>query len=299
MLDALGGVLCRCTGYRKIVAAVLTPWRAERAPCPARGRRGGRRPAAAPRRRREGRGHARNSAPTSARPARLRCAPSARRTTAPRSRLATSTAFVAAQSRHPARAHGARRARPQPLRRASARFADQPVFAEGEVRFRGEAVAAVVGEADGDREPSTFRDFPVAWEPLAALTTMSDALSGRGAPPARAPARQRAGARPRRARRCRGRLGRGGIVVVEGDFETGFVEHAADRAGGGLCPPRRRPHRGQGLHAVALHGPRRGRRDPRHLAAQRAHHADRRRRRLRRQARPLGAALRGPRRLAS
>ena len=28
------------------------------------------------------------------------------------------------------------------------RFADQPVFAEVEARFRGEAVAAVVGEAE-------------------------------------------------------------------------------------------------------------------------------------------------------
>ena len=38
-------------------------------------------------------------------------------------------------------------------------------------------------------------------------------------------ARQHPGARPRRARRCRGGTG-GADVVVEGDFETGFVEHA-------------------------------------------------------------------------
>ncbi len=41
-------------------------------------------------------------------------------------------------------------------------FADQPVFAEEIARFRGEAVAAVVGTPDAIRH---FRpvDFPVTW----------------------------------------------------------------------------------------------------------------------------------------
>ncbi len=40
------------------------------------------------------------------------------------------------------------------------RFADQPVFAEVEARFRGEAVAAVVGEAEAI-EALDFASFPV------------------------------------------------------------------------------------------------------------------------------------------
>ena len=45
------------------------------------------------------------------------------------------------------------------------RFADQPVFAEVEARFRGEAVAAVVGEAEAI-EALDLASFPVTWEEL-------------------------------------------------------------------------------------------------------------------------------------
>ena len=50
------------------------------------------------------------------------------------------------------------------------KYADQPVFAETEARFRGEAVAAVVGEAEAI-EALSLANFPVVWEELPALRT--------------------------------------------------------------------------------------------------------------------------------
>ena len=44
-------------------------------------------------------------------------------------------------------------------------FADQPVLAVHETRFRGEAIALVAGEAEAIRAID-LADFPVAWEPL-------------------------------------------------------------------------------------------------------------------------------------
>ena len=102
-------------------------------------------------------------------------------------------------------------------------FADQPVFAEAEARFRGEAVAAVVGSAEvmAAFDPA---EFPVTWEERDAALDMETALvaaedlhEGRagnvmcgglvtcGAPEAALEAAE---------------------VTVEGAFSTGFVEHA-------------------------------------------------------------------------
>ena len=55
-------------------------------------------------------------------------------------------------------------------------FADQPVFATSETRFRGEAVACIVGA------PEALRDldeavFPVSWEELPAQLTMTEAMA--------------------------------------------------------------------------------------------------------------------------
>lgn len=104
-------------------------------------------------------------------------------------------------------------------------FADQPVFAVSETRFRGEAVAAVVGEAEAVAALS-LGDFPVDWEELAALTTMDAAL----APGAGAVQPGRAGNVLVKGRVVRGdvekALENDDLVTVEGDFDTGFVEHA-------------------------------------------------------------------------
>jgi CO/xanthine dehydrogenase Mo-binding subunit/aerobic-type carbon monoxide dehydrogenase small subunit (CoxS/CutS family) len=56
-------------------------------------------------------------------------------------------------------------------------FADQPALAEGEARFRGEAVALVAGERDAvaDLDPA---DFPIKWSVLPHTLEPSQALNG-------------------------------------------------------------------------------------------------------------------------
>ncbi len=54
-------------------------------------------------------------------------------------------------------------------------FIDQPVFAEGLARHRGEAIAAIVGPAE---EISRFdpEDFPIEWTPLPPMLTPEEAM---------------------------------------------------------------------------------------------------------------------------
>ena len=103
-------------------------------------------------------------------------------------------------------------------------FADQPVFAENFVRFRGEAVAAVVGTSE---TISTFKqeEFPVTWEELPAIFEISEATSDSAA----LIHSDRNG-----NVLCQGKVTCGDVdsalksadVVVEGEFTTSFVEHA-------------------------------------------------------------------------
>jgi CO/xanthine dehydrogenase Mo-binding subunit len=103
-------------------------------------------------------------------------------------------------------------------------FADQTVFAHREVRFRGEAVAAIVGRPAAI-EALDLAAFPVTWEEQPALTSMDAALAER------APLVH--DKRPGNIL-TRGRVVKGDVeaalasapVTVEGEFETGFVEHA-------------------------------------------------------------------------
>ncbi len=102
-------------------------------------------------------------------------------------------------------------------------FADQPVFAERITRFRGEAVAAVIGTPEAIRE---FRpqDFPVSWRELESVGDVAAARRDM-APQLHD---DRAG-----NEMCRGFVQCGDAdaalaradVVVEGAFTTGFVEH--------------------------------------------------------------------------
>lgn len=103
-------------------------------------------------------------------------------------------------------------------------FVDQPVFAETQTRFRGEAVAAVVGT------PQTIQNFtpdtfPVEWSELKSVTDVASA--------------QADGAALLHADRannvmCGGFVASGdpdaafanADVTVEGHFQSGFVEHA-------------------------------------------------------------------------
>ncbi len=104
------------------------------------------------------------------------------------------------------------------------RFADQPVFARAEARFRGEAIAAIVGETEA-LEALDLAEFPVRWEELSALKSIDDAL---------APDAARIHAHREQNVLVRGRVVRGDVekalaeadIVVEGEYETGFVEHA-------------------------------------------------------------------------
>jgi aldehyde oxidoreductase len=103
-------------------------------------------------------------------------------------------------------------------------FADQPVFAEHQTRFLGEAVAAIVGEAATISSFDAAR-FPVTWKELAPLLTPAQAHAP-GAVPIHA-------SRPENIL-VRGRVVHGDVeqalgdsaVVVEAEFETGFIEHA-------------------------------------------------------------------------
>ncbi len=103
-------------------------------------------------------------------------------------------------------------------------FAEQPALASGESRFTGEAVALIAGEeqqiADMD-----LSDFPVVWEPLDALSDPLDALE--------------ADAFDVHADRKGNILIQGKVVcgdveaalgdashIVEAQMQTGYVEHA-------------------------------------------------------------------------
>lgn len=103
-------------------------------------------------------------------------------------------------------------------------FADQPVFAENETRFKGEAVAAIVGTPSAIKK-FELSDFPISWQALEHSDTVEQALKS-DAPQLH----------PSRAGNvmCGGFVKCGDAkaalenadVVVEADFTTGFVEHA-------------------------------------------------------------------------
>jgi CO/xanthine dehydrogenase Mo-binding subunit/aerobic-type carbon monoxide dehydrogenase small subunit (CoxS/CutS family) len=223
VMDAIGGVLCRCTGYRSIIAAVLDAGvRSEAVPLEIDA------------------GHA-----VGARIARLDGAQKlsgieifgadewpadalvARAVRSPFHRalfaLGDLDAFVAAHL-GVVRVFTAQDIPGKNRFGVIPAFADQPVFAENEARFRGEAVAAIVGE-QAAMEALDLAEFPVTWTELPAHFTIEDAVA-EGA----ALVHQN---RPGNVL-VRGRVVRGDVetalaqadVTVEGEFETGFVEHA-------------------------------------------------------------------------
>lgn len=102
-------------------------------------------------------------------------------------------------------------------------FVDQPVFAETETRFRGEAVAAVVGTPAAIKALAPD-DFPVTWSELPAATDIQTAQGSAAA----TLHEDRTG-----NVMCGGFVQCGDAkaalaraeVVVEGHFNSGFVEH--------------------------------------------------------------------------
>ena len=218
--DALGGVLCRCTGYRKIIDAVVGVDSA--------------RPEA-----RQGDGSVGRPVP------RVDAAIKVDGTEAFGDDVAPAGALVVVLVRSP---HAHARFEVGDVGRFVAEtsgvvavltaqdvpgknafgvipgFVDQPVFAEAVARFRGEAVAAVIGEAEAMARIDLV-GFPVVWEALPALDDVAEAVSD-GAELLH-PGKDRnvmigglvrcgdAGAALDRA-----------DVVARGQFESGFVEHA-------------------------------------------------------------------------
>ncbi|MGE4218692.1 MAG: molybdopterin-dependent oxidoreductase [Alphaproteobacteria bacterium] len=101
---------------------------------------------------------------------------------------------------------------------------DQPVFADGVARYRGDAVLALVGDADTiARLPDS--EVPIAWEVLADVRDMPSALRP-GAPQLHADKAENTLIRGRVVRGDAEGAVAGAAAVAEGAWTTSFVEHA-------------------------------------------------------------------------
>lgn len=214
---ALGGVLCRCTGYRKIITAVCDAWRDDPPrPMP-------------------------ESDPVGAAIARLDGAEKVagdvfgadyapegalvvKAVRSPHAHAAFGFGDLAGYARRPGVA-AVFTAADIPGRNAFSvipPFADQPAIAPSPARFRGECVALVAFEPGAE---TSLDDFPITWTPLPALLS-----------PAEAEAEGAALIHPNRPANLltEGRVIKGDATaalaaaahVVEGSITTAYVEHA-------------------------------------------------------------------------
>ena len=221
VLDGLAGVLCRCTGYRKIVEAVLASARGDiDSPQPGAGAAVGSRLAKpdGPQKVTGTETYGADLAPAGALWLRVIRSPHA----CARFRLGD---LEPLRQRHPGLA-GVFTARDVPVNSFGIfrDVKDQPVLADGEVRFRGEAVLALVGDYDAVMAIEEH-EVPIEWSPQAALADMDAALAARDRPlHAFAPDNVL----------VRGRVVKGDVDaalaaaahVAEGEFTTSYLEHA-------------------------------------------------------------------------
>lgn len=221
--DALGGVLCRCTGYLKIVEAVLDV--ASNAPdteAPAPGTAVGARVA-----RLDGVGkldgrdlYGDDTTPADALWLRVLRSPHALADFAfgdVDAWAASMPGVVAVLTARDVPGHNSFGIYPT--------LKDQPVFAEGFVRYRGEAVAAVIVETRAAFEALDLSGFPVDWSPREAVVGVEAAL--------KEGALRLHEASPGNVL-IRGRVASGDVdaamagadAVVESAMQTSFVEHS-------------------------------------------------------------------------
>jgi aldehyde oxidoreductase len=227
VMDAIGGVLCRCTGYRKIINAIADASANINASTVAESTSSGASPAVGRRlsrldgaRKLDGSEiFGADEIPANTLAVRAIRSPHHRA----RFQFGDLAAFV---REHPG-ITAIFTAKDIPGKNCFGvipKFADQPVFAEKEARHRGEPVAAVVGEVAAI-EALEVSDFPVCWEELLPIKDIDSALA--------ASANLVHEHRPENIL-VRGRVVRGNVgealskadVVAEADYETGFVEHA-------------------------------------------------------------------------
>lgn len=220
VLDALGGVLCRCTGYRKIVDAILSltgaaSTDASPAACAAVGARMAKVDGAAKLTGAEKFG-------ADALPDGTFLTLRVVRSPHAHARFALGD-FAPLLAAHPGLV-AVLTAADIPGRNLYGIYPtgkDQPVLAEGYVRYRGDPVCALVGDA-GTLAVIQDAMVPITWEVLAPVT-FDAASSGPDLHP-HAPGNVL----------CRGRVARGNVdagfanAAVRAEFElcTGFVEHA-------------------------------------------------------------------------
>lgn len=211
---ALGGVLCRCTGYRSIIAAVVAAGQGQWHAAPTQGAVGAaiaRLDGAA---KVAGDSFGADEWPAGALVVKAVRSPHPHAAfrigdlTAFRARLGVAAVFTATDI---------------PGRNAFSvipPFADQPAIAASPARFRGECVALVAFEPDAEPD---LTGFPIRWTPLPALSTPAEAEAGDLLHP------NRPGNLLIEGCVVKGDAGAalaGSAHVVEGAMTTAFVEHA-------------------------------------------------------------------------
>jgi len=221
VMDAIGGVLCRCTGYRKIIHAIVEAGTQSAAGSPGAGAAVGARLVRLDGKKKVDGSEIFGADETPAGALTLRVVRCPRHRA--RFRIGNIDDFVA---HHPgvSLVLTAKDVPGVDYYGVIAKFADQPVFAHNEARFRGEAVAAVVGDAMA-LAALDLHEFPIQWDELTPIQTIDEALAS--------------GAHRIHAERADNilvgrRVACGDVdhaldradVVSEGIYETGFIEHA-------------------------------------------------------------------------